>query len=438
MTPDAVDELFQRANQLLSEGRCLEAIALYEQVREHWPNHAEAVSNIGVAHADLGRHVEAIVHYDTAIRLKPTAAEAYFNRGNSLKELGRLADALSSYDTALGLRPDLASAWVNRGLALVRLGRLADAVVSYRRALQLRPDRPEGLNNLGLALQHLGRVEQAIDHFDAALRARPDWPDARTNRAQALLLKGDFRRGWPEYEWRWRLPRCQLPPRPMPQWDGSPLAGRSILLRAEQGSGDTLQFVRYAELVKQAGAGRVTLEAPARLHPLLQTCAGIDNFTVRENLDESSDVQIPLLSLPGVLRTDFRTIPRRVPYLAAEPERIERWKARLPEAGLRVGIAWQGSPGYPEDHLRSISLAAFEQLAKWPGVRLVSLQIGDGAGQIEALRERVPVAELGADLDADGAFLDTAAVMMSLDLVVTSDTSIAHLAGALGRPTWVA
>ena len=431
-------ELFDQANKLLANGRAADALPLYEQVRQYAPNHPDTIANMGVAHAELGRHEEAITHYDAALRLKPDYAAAHFNRGNSLRNLGRLTDAIAAYELAVRHDVKMAAAHLNRGLVLVRLGRVGEATTSYLAALQQRPDFPEALNSLGLALQFLGRLEPALDYFDAAIRAEPDWPSAHSNRAQALLLKGEFRRGWAEYEWRWKLPRCQQRERALRRWDGSPLTGRSILLRAEQGAGDTLQFVRYAANLKEAGAGRVTLEATQRLHALLQSCEGIDGFITPDNEIENCDVQIPLLSVPGLLGTDFRSIPNRVPYLSAEATRIKRWQARLPKSGIRVGIAWQGAPGYPEDHLRSIPLTAFEPLAKIPGVRLVNLQLGPGREQIAGLAERVPLTDFGDELDADAAFLDTAAIMMSLDLVVTADTSIAHLAGALGREVWVA
>ncbi len=224
--------------------------------------------------------------------------------------------------------------------------------------------------------------------------------------------------------------RQMLPPRLMPRWDGSPLSGRSILLRSEQGAGDVIQFIRYGAKLKQAGAGRVALEIPNRLHWLLKSCAGIDLLISRTDDADGFELQAPLASLPGLFRTNFRTIPAAVSYLGAEPDRVERWRSRLPQARLRIGVAWQGNRDYPEDHLRSIPLAAFEPLACLPDTVLVSLQLGDGMDQIEPLRERVPLWQPGPDLDADAAFVDTAAIMMSLNLIVTADTSIAHLAGA--------
>ena len=434
--PTDADALFAEGNALLANGNFSDAIARYEQVLQLRPDHAETNANLGVAHGKAGNHLAALASYDAALRLKPVFPEAHYNRGNLLSELRRHAEALAAHEEALRQRPELAQAWVGRGSALAKLGRQAEAIMSCWRALQVRPEYPEARSTLGALLQQLGRLEEALEQFEAALDLRPGWPAAHCARAQAWLLKGDFRRGWPEYEAR--LPHSQIPPRPIPRWNGEPLDGGSILLRAEQGFGDQLQFIRYAALVKQAGARRVIAECPPRLHPLLSTCKGIDQFTDRDRDVLDCAYQIPLQSLPGVFRTSFRTIPATIPYLFAEPERVARWKPLLPEARSRIGIVWQGNPDYTEDHMRSIPLAAFEPLAKLPGVCLVSLQRWHGMDQIAPFQQRNPLHELPHDLDKDGAFVDTAAVMMSLDLIICADSAIAHLAGALGRPIWVA
>jgi tetratricopeptide (TPR) repeat protein len=434
--PDDVDTIFDHGNDLLASGRAAEAMACYEQVLRVRPDAPELLGNLGVCCAELGRLDEALRWYDAALARQPQYPEALYNRGNALRELKRYSEALAVYETALRLNANFPEAWMNRGLALMRLGRAVDAVASYRETLRLRPGEPENINNLGLALQALGYVEDAIDHFSETIRKKPEHSAARCNRAQAWLLKGDFNRGWPEYEWRFRLPGRVLPQRDLPNWDGSPPEGRTILVRHEQGMGDTIQFVRYAALIAQRG-GRVVLECPARLHRLLAKVDGVERLIDRDDNAAGCNLQSPLLSLPRLFKTDFRNIPAEVPYLKVEPKLVKRWRAELP-AGKCVGICWKGNSDYPEDGFRSIPLSLFGALAEVPGIRLVSLQLGEGVEQIPAFRERYPLHELPPELDAGAAFVDTAAVMMSLGLVVTCDTSIAHLAGALGRPVWLA
>lgn len=436
---DAADAqaLFLRGNALLAGGQFAAAIATYSQARQLRPNHPETLANLGVAYAELGRLDEALAWYDAAIRVQPRFAQAHYNRGNALGAAKRFAEALAAYDDALHSKLHFARAWNNRGLTLLRLGRALDAAASYREALRLQPAFPEARNNLGHAVQILGNVEEAIQHFDECLRLDAQFVPAHSNRAQVWLLSGDFVRGWPEYEWRLRLPALQRLSSPLPPWDGSLLAGRSILLRCEQGVGDTLQFVRYASLLKEQGA-RVVLECPPALKPLLRMFAGIDAIVDRGDVYPGCDCQAPLLSVPGLFHTDLHGIPATVPYLSTSPERIERWRGRLPRTGFRIGICWKGSGDYPEDVFRSIPLAEFAPLAQLPGVQLVSLQKGHGCEQIAPFQVEHSLLELGDDFDADGPFLDAAAVMDSLDLVVTADTAIGHLAGALGRPVWIA
>jgi hypothetical protein len=295
--------------------------------------------------------------------------------------------------------------------------------------------------SLGLVLSEFGRHVEAVAHYEEALRRAPQNADAHHNRAQAWLLMGDWTRGWSEYEWRWKCSEFSPPHFDRPQWDGAPLEGRTILLHAEQGAGDTLQFVRFAPLVKERG-GTVVLAAPARLHPILGTAPGIDRLVppCRQSPPPEFDVHCPLLSLPAIFATTPETVPAAIPYLQAEPARIERWRTALEALpGFRIGIAWQGSRTMlPYDLFRSVPLSQFEPLARVDGVRLISLQLG-ASEQIGALAGRFAVVDLAEKLDESaGAFLDTAALLVNLDLVVACDTGIAHLAGALGVPTWIA
>jgi hypothetical protein len=369
------------------------------------------------------------------VRLKPGYAEAHNSLGIALAALGDPGAAAASYRRAVEIRPDYAEAQSNLGNVLKDQGKLEEAVASYRRALELKPNFADAHSNLGVALIKQGRLEEALASLEQALRVNPDHPLAHLNRGVVWLLQGDYERGLPEHEWRCKQRGIRPRPFPQPLWDGSPLEGRTILLHAEQGLGDTIQFIRYAALVKRRG-GTVVAACQGALLPVLAGCPGIDALVGQDGPMPPFDVQAPLLSLPRILGTTPRTIPAEVPYLRARADLVERWQEELRSPGsFLVGITWQGNPDHREDHLRSFSLSRFEPLARIPGVRLISLQKGPAAGQVAELAGRLEVADLG---DRLGDFADTAAVMRNLDLVITADSSPAHLAGALGVPVWVA
>jgi hypothetical protein len=271
-----------------------------------------------------------------------------------------------------------------------------------------------------------------------ALWQEPGRASAEYNRALCWLKAGNYEKGWPAYEWRWRRPT--MPPRPFrqPRWDGSPLEGKTILLWCEQGLGDAIHFVRYAKQVQERG-GKVVLECPGSLVELLATCPGGEKVVAEGESLPDFDVQAPLMSLPGLVGTRLETVPAEVPYLSVESELVDWWGRRLGSKDFKVGLVWQGNPRHPWDGWRSIPLALFAPLAGVPGVRLVALQQGAGAEQVEGLKGRFQVEELGDGPEGkDRSFADTAAVMRNLDLVVSVDSSPAHLAGALGVPVWVA
>ena len=300
--------------------------------------------------------------------------------------------------------------------------------------MELRPGNPSALVNLGLGLAESGQLVEALACYDEVIRGFADNADAHHNRAQAWLLLGDWARAWPEYEWRWRCAEFTPHGLVSPPWDGTPLEGRTILLHAEQGAGDTLQFVRYAPLVKERG-GVVVLAAPERLHPILRTAAGIDRLVpqLRGAPPPAFDVHCPLLSLPAVFGTTPETVPVQAPTCTRSPRGSHAGAKLLePVKGFKIGIAWQGSPTMlPYDRWRSVPLDRFAALARLEGVRLFSLQFGFGSEQLRAAAGRFPIVDLTGELDESaGAFLDTAAVMANLELVVTCDTAVAHLGGA--------
>jgi tetratricopeptide (TPR) repeat protein len=439
LKPDYASAHYNLAGALRQQGQLGEAVASYREALRFRPDNADALTNLGNALTELARLDEAVLCYRDALRLRPGSAETHYNLAGALRQQDKLAEAVTNYQEALRLRPDHAEALNNLGTALREQGRLVEAVASYRQALRLRPTSAEALNNLGGALCALAQLPEALTCFDEALRLRPEYAEAHTQRAMLRLLTGDFAEGWPEYEWRWRCQGTVRPPFTRPRWDGSDVAGKTVLLWAEQGLGDTLQFVRYAARVKARGA-TVLLECPAALHPLLTHCPGIDRLLTADADRPAFDVHAPLMSLPGIFGTMLAEVPAPVPYLSADPRLVAHWRQDLQAlGGLRVGVCWQGNPGHARDRQRSFPLSGLEPLARLPGVRLVSLQRGPGVEQVAALRGRLEVTELGAGLDqAAGPFMDTAAVMTNLDLVISCDTAGAHLAGALGVPVWLA
>jgi tetratricopeptide (TPR) repeat protein len=438
LKPHSVEAHYSLGNVLAQQGQFPQAAIHYREVVTIQPAFAEAHNNLGVMLAEQRQFAEALACYNQALVLKPDYAEAHYNLANGLKETGRLAEAAARYRQALQLKPSFAEAHLNLGITIAALGKPAEAVVEYHEALRLQPHSVEAHNNLGLALAHLGHHEQALARYQRALQLWPDFPDAHYNLALTWLTLGNFEQGWAEYEWRWRL--AELPPRPFSQalWDGTALHGRTILLHSEQGMGDTIQFIRYAPLVQQRG-GKVLVECQGALLPLLAGCAGIDQLVARGAPLPSADVHCPLMSLGRIFAAGLAPIPANVPYVFTDPRRFEHWRSEVSRApGFKVGIAWQGSPGYRWDRLRSIPLAHFAPLARVPGVQLISLQKGPGTDQLGA-GTQFDVIDLGNSLDeGTGAFVDTAAVMKCLDLVVTSDTAVAHLAGALALPVWLA
>jgi tetratricopeptide (TPR) repeat protein len=418
-------------------GRWDEAAAQLEKLLQQKPDMAEGHNNLGLAYLDGGKPEKAEPAFRQAVRRRPSSWDFHNNLGVSLARQDRLEEAVVAYRQALALRPEYPEAHANLGHVLRLLGQLEEARQHCEQACRLRPDVAETHNNRGLVHRDLGDLPAALACYERALELQPDHAEARLNRALVWLAQGDLARGWPEYEWRWRVNK--VPPRSFtfPRWDGSPLAGRKLLIHTEQGLGDTLQFIRYAALVKERG-GSVILETPRELIALLCDCPFIDQLVVKGMGVPDYDFHCPLLSLPGLFQTRLESIPAAVPYLTANTRRIARWKERLQGfQGFKVGIAWQGNPDFPGDRQRSVPLEHFGALARVPGLQLVCLQRGPGSEQAQPLRDSLPLQELpGLDEDRN-AFMDTAAAMMLVDLVVTSDTAIAHLAGALGRPVWV-
>jgi tetratricopeptide (TPR) repeat protein len=422
-----------------NRGRPDEAIHCYRQAVRSKPEFVEAQINLANALRQQAQLEEAAAWYRQALRIKPDFAEVHNALANLLQEQGKPAEAVDSFRQALHWNPSLVEAHSDLANALLNQGKLEEAMAHCLQALRLDPDFPEAHNNLGAVLHSLGRLDEALAHYDRAVVLRPDYADAHWNRSLVWLLRGDFERGWPEYEWRWKRPRVVQRHFTQPLWDGTPLSGRTILLHAEQGLGDTLQFIRFAALLHQGG-GKVIVECQPPLLPLLAGLPGIERLVAQSSQLPAFDVQAPLLSIPGLLHISPDTIPAAVPYLHADAALIAHWHRELAQLrGLKIGIAWQGSASFARNFQRSIPLAHFARLGQQKGVHLISLQKGPAADQLRTLGGENTILDLGSRLDeAAGAFVDTAAVMMNLDLVITADTAGAHLAGALGVAVWVA
>jgi tetratricopeptide (TPR) repeat protein len=430
VSPRFADAHFLTGTILNQLGRRAEAANAYQRAIAANPAHFHALNDLGNTLRLLGKPQEAQSAYEKAIAIAPDFAEAHNNKGIALAESKRFSEALVNYNQALVLKQDFAEAHNNRGAALLILSRPDAALQDFDRALALQPDYHEAINNRGSALQDLNAHRDALAWHHRALTFNPQNAVAHLNVAMAHLSLGEYAQGWPEYEWRWGTPDLAPIRRNLrrPQWYGEQaLQGRTILLHAEQGFGDMLQFARYVPLVEERGA-TVILEAPRALFPLLQTLAGVSQLVCRGDKLPQYDLHCPLLSLPLAFRTEVATIPAAVPYLSAPAERIAKWRPRITGAGRRIGLAWSGR-SYPRD--RSVPFALLEPLLSLPDTTFVSLQqelSGEERGQL-ALRPNI--LHFGDEL-AD--FADTAAVISELDLVVSIDTSIAHLAGAMGKP----
>jgi tetratricopeptide (TPR) repeat protein len=470
--PDNADAWCLLGMAQRAQGLTTQAEASFHAALRLRPDFVEARINLGNVFAGLEQWSAAVPHYRQALQLDPQHIDAHTNLGFALRGAGDFDSAVASYQAALRLHPDSSAAQAGLAAALAERDKASHPTPSeipaasppagaavelvkqglkfasqenwsaaedrYHQALKLEPDHFDALKCLAVALTDQGKLAEAKTVFERALAVHPEIPESHLGLAACYLQEEDYERGWREYEWRWQVPGFGALPN-LPRWQGESLSGKTLLLFGEQGFGDTLQFIRYAPRLKELAA-RVTLACQPALAPLMSRQPYLDKVGVLggQMSRADCDLLLPLLSAPYVLGTTASTIPSAVPYLTADPALVAKWQQELSAIdGLKIGIAWQGSRGFPLDRWRSIPLAHFAPLARSPGVQLVSLQKGFGAEQVAAVDFHL--IDLSPQLDESaGPFMDTAAVLSSLDLVVTSDTAIAHLAGALGVPVWVA
>lgn len=414
----------------------MDAQALHEDILKTQPKHYDSLHLLGVIAAETGHNQSAVDLIRKAIELNPNNAAFHSNRGIALKELKQLEAALESFDKAIAIKPDYAEAYYNRGIALAELKQFDAAVESFDKAIAIKPDYTKAHFNRGAALADLRRLNAAVASYDRAIAIKPDYAEAYWNKSLALLLDGDFANGFALHEWRWKLSTFTSPRGnfPQPLWLGKEsLVGKTILLYSEQGLGDTIQFCRYINLVSDSGA-RVILVVEKSLVGLLKELAEVSVLVSKGSLLPSFDCHCPLLSLPLAFKTNLDSIPCSPKYLSADPNKLTTWAKRLGEKTRpRVGLVWSGSGEHKNDHNRSVALS--ELIQELPtDYQYVSLQKEVRDLDKSTLESRAEILHFGDEL-AD--FTDSAALCELMDVVISVDTSVAHLSGAMGKPTWV-
>jgi FKBP-type peptidyl-prolyl cis-trans isomerase 2 len=389
----------------------------------------------GVAAQDKGLYDEAIDSYREAIRLNPNHAEAFYNLGVALHKKGHIDQAIIYYEIAIGLNQTFAEAHYNLGIAFKDKGQPDEAVQCFQRVLQLNPNHAGAYYNFGGMLVFKGKYDEALWCYRKALELKPDYPEAQWNIALINLLQGKFGEGWKGYEWRWQLKDISITRTfSQPRWDGSDITGRTILLYAEQGFGDTIQFIRYAPLVAQRGA-KVIIECQKELTSLLQNVEGIQKVVANGESLPGFDMQCPLLSLPMIFGTTIENIPAHIPYVTANANSVQKWKDKVLKnaSKLNVGLVWSGDPDNSKIRDKSFPLDTFLPLAKIDNISFYSLQKGNSAKEAINPPGGMRISDYTEEI-AD--FSDTAALIQNLDTIISVDTAVAHLAGALGKPVW--
>jgi Tfp pilus assembly protein PilF len=435
-TPRELFDLGLTFNARKQHQKALESFDLAIQLQ---PDFFEAHGNRGAMLAALGRHQDAIESYRNALAINSDFADAHCNLGSALTQLQRYDEALASLDRALALRPNSPDALYNRGNALKPLKRFEEALASYEHSIALQPDHADAHNNRGQVLRELGRYDEALASYDRALALRPQHVMAHCNAAALRLLTGDFERGWAHYEWRW-MKKSVIPLKRnflQPAWRGEdPIVGKTILVHSEQGLGDTIQFCRYTPLLAARGA-RVIFEVQKTLQTLMASLGGGPQIVPRGAPLPVFDLHCPLVSLPLAFGTRLETIPSTTGYLSPPAQRMTMWQSRMQgQRHPRIGLVWSGNPGHERDRERSIALREFLPLLSALGAEatFVSLQKDVRAEEAAILKAHADILDYGSALED---FSDTAALISQLDLVISVDTSVAHLAGALEKPVWI-
>ncbi|MBF0133606.1 MAG: glycosyltransferase family protein [Magnetococcales bacterium] len=416
-----------------TQGRMEQAQACYLEALRLRPNYPEALINLGLILQIQRHHLEAIAYYQQALALRPDDPEALSRWGVTLQDMGRLPEAMEKYQQALALRPDYPEALSHLGGALLSLDRLPEAMEYLEKSLTLRPHFPEALTNLGSALHKQGRLVEALAPLQKAKAIDPHFYEAHFVEGLTHLLLGDYHTGWPLYEYRWQTRGFIPHGHSQPLWDGSPLVGRTLLLHCEQGIGDNLQFVRYLPAVQEKG-GKMILLCPPTLRRLFSRIDGVDTLITPADPIPPCDYQAPFMSLAGLFDTTLATIPAPAPWFKATPSEMAPFREILASRpGFKVGVVWRGNPRYKNDHIRSVTATLLAPLCTVPGCVFVGLQKDVTAAERSLLDAQGQFMDLSEKLHD---FADTAAALSCLDLVISVDTAVLHLAGTLARPTW--
>jgi len=433
---DHAESNFDQGQELHELRRFEEALASYDRAIALNADYTEAYSRRGVVLRDLGRLDDALASCDRAIALKPDYANAHVNRGVVLYGMHRLDEALTSYDNAIATKPDYVIAHINRGVVLQDRNRTDDALQSYDRAIALTPDNPVAHLNRGVVLQDLNRLDEALTSYDRAIALKPELPQPYWNKSMLKLSMADYLEGWELFEWRWKLAPDALNKFTKPFWSGAQsLAGKTLLIHSDQGLGDSIQSCRYASMAKSLDA-EVILTVQRPLIPLLSTLKG--NFSI---VDQNAplpdhDFHCPIMSLPYAFRTTVQTIPASIPYLFVDEQKQKLWHNRLGDKDKtkpRIGLVWSGGTAHRNDKNRSISLETFRSILQLP-IEFHSLQKEVRPKDLEELKKYKQVQQ---HQDSLMDFADTAALIGEMDLIISVDTSDAHLAGALGQKIWI-
>jgi Flp pilus assembly protein TadD len=435
LNPSYAEAHSNLGNILRQSGKADEAVAACRRAIELKPDYASAYNNLGLALTEKGDLDGALSALRKAIALNESFPDAYNNLGNALRAAGKLDEAAAAFRRAIGRRPNFAEAHNNLGTVLLDKGETENAIAEFRQAIAIRPNYPNAHSNLGIALAEKGEFEPAEHAAREAIRLSPDLAEAHGNLAMVLLVRGDFERGWEEYEWRWK---CKsLPPVrnfAQPQWDGSVAENRTILLHTEQGFGDTIQFIRFVSLMTARG-GKIIVPCQPELVRLFKISPLPCRVIARSDPLPAFDAHCPLLSLPRIFQTTLANVPGNVPYLQPDPQDFQKWRDRTSQfqSKLKVGLMWAGRTGPMRDRRRDTELAQWIGLQRISGATFFSLRKEEATDQSAGASSDFELIDWTRELKD---FAETAALIANLDLVITVDSAVAHLAGAMGKPTW--
>ena len=438
LQPDYAEAYHNMAIALQSQGQYAAAVEKCKEAVTRKPDFAQAYNTMGYSLEQQQHYVEAAKSYTQALQLKPDYVEAYNHLGVVLNELGRSADAIDNYRKALQIDPEYAEVYNNMGIALKEQEQFAEAITCFELALQYESDFTEAHYNLANSLRDEGRCAEALERYAQAIRSKPGYPKAHWNMSLTYLLSGNFTEGWKHYRWRRNADLKILThyhESGKPRWDGTAFDGKRLFVHYEQGLGDNIQFARYLPMVKARG-GKLIFETLRPLMALFKGFPGIDELVEYHPNEQSPvefDVYSSLFDMPNIFGTTLATIPADVPYIHADPAKVKYWRDQLAGPGYKVGVVWAGSPTHGDDRYRSCKLEHFAPLTEIDNMRLYALQKGEAIKQIDELAGRIPIMSLSETFED---FTDTAAAIENLDLVISVDTSVLHLAGAMGKMTW--